>query len=217
MTLSQILLIACKKVGRNNEAWREDANEFAQARAEFIWDFYDWQDSLVLGTKTLAIGETETTLDSTVEKVVKCKWDDTNNLQHLPLNRVFEYTADVFNTNGTPFSWTELAKDADGVRALRVYPPPSESKTLLYLAKKKFEEIGINEQLPLTAQNNCLQAFVLGDLWEKARQQSKANAKFEEAMAMLETMKSNEISQAGLELEVLPDATFSGALEDWWE
>jgi len=111
------------------------------------------------------------------------------------------------NSTDTTLATCPAADSAFPVRLpIRLIPGPTADVDLMALVKKKsiaLEEDGDTPELRNI--DNCLLAFAQGDMWERARQLGKANAKFTEATALLGQLKSMHVWQEHTQIRLVPE------------
>jgi len=89
---------------------------------------------------------------------------------------------------------------------VRLIPAPTQDIDLTALVKKKHIPLEDDGDLPeLRNIDNALLAFGQGDMWERARQLGKANAKFTEATALLGQLKSMHVWQEHTQIRLVPE------------
>lgn len=124
-------------------------------------------------------------------------------------------TVTVFHVSGGLTTIAELSPtqtSLSGYQTIRVLPKPRADTTLRILVKKK--------PLPLTEDNDVpelrgvampLMTFAQGDMLERARRHGMAQPKFAEALALLESLKQQNVWQeASSRRVVLNDGPASG-------
>lgn len=124
-------------------------------------------------------------------------------------------TVTVYHLSGGLTTIAELAPtqtSLSGYQTIRVLPMPRTDTTLRILVKKK--------PLPLVEDNDVpelrgvampLMTFAQGDMLERARRQGMAQPKFSEALAMLESLRQQNVWQeASSRRVVLNDGPSSG-------
>ena len=105
-----------------------------------------------------------------------------------------------------------------GVPRVKVIPVPLTAGTLFVLGKRQScvrqfgetQAIANDDPFEIRGIENAIMAYIEGDLLEYSRQYGKAQAKFQEAMAHVSTMKDMEKNQQQAISRIVPDP-----LGDW--
>lgn len=99
---------------------------------------------------------------------------------------------------------------------IRLIPGPTDDVALTALVKKKHIALEDDGDSPeLRNIDNALLAFAQGDMWERARQLGKAQAKFTEAVALMGQLRSMHVWQEQTQVRLVPEVdTPAGSVGD---
>jgi hypothetical protein len=133
MTLSELATLACTKMGRLDDSSIAEAKLYAKARYRMVWDSRLWRDSLSLITLsgsqltnefgdlltdddgnilTAGLIDQQIILPAIVDRVVTCRWGDSNVLQNETLGSMFYLSPEVFEQTGDPLTFSIVAPSA---------------------------------------------------------------------------------------------------------
>ena len=205
MNLGQLAAFAAAKLGVSNTTTTNLAKDYAKARWRMIWDAANWRQARHKDVVAVSSGTQDVTLPEEFEFAQACRWGD--NLELLPLNDLAALASNAggFDAAGPVLSFTLLSKDSDGNARIRLFQVPEEAKNLLVLGKRKCVELASDSDTPLIpGVEQCLLAFVMGDLYQWMRQFAKAEAFFAEAQAHLQKMIEIETAQATELRRIIP-------------
>lgn len=92
---------------------------------------------------------------------------------------------------------------------VRIFPIPTAPTTLNVLGKKPFIPLTFPTEVPAIRNlDNCLIAFAMGDMLERARQFGKAQAQYQEAAALLSELAKIETIQAANNTQFVPEGGY---------
>jgi hypothetical protein len=110
-------------------------------------------------------------------------------------------TLQTFNPNATLRS--------PAYQRVRLFSRPTNQVTLSVLGKKPFVNLDFQNEVPLIRNlDNCLIAFGLADMLERSRQYQKAQAKLQEAGALLKELAKLETLQAANNQRFMPETGY---------
>ena len=197
MNLGEIIDVACKLVGKTDDASKQLARTFAQRRYQSIYDSFAWRDAETMSTAFLPQGNNECLLPDGMDRVITIRASDNTFLDPVNLSLLIQTDPSVFERVGKPTSYREFI--TSGVRRIQVFPAPKEATTLLVVGKQMLIQLIEDFDVPVLRNiDNALVAFVEGDMLERARQFQKAQLKFTEANAALQAAQSLETNQSNL-------------------
>lgn len=219
MTLSAIIDYATTKLGFNDLAAREAAARFAAGRWAMIWNHAIWRQSRVSATVAVEPGDQEIVLPAEIDLVHAIR---------IGGDRMLEPTLDLDalwldpagrDQPGLTASFSVVGKNAAGRTRIRLHRPPTAASTLLVLGKTAPTPLVADTDSPMgiPGADECLIAFVLGDLHQWQRQFSKAQAFFEEANALLLKSVEQETHQNAETRRLVPPVQIlEGEGGDWF-
>lgn len=111
----------------------------------------------------------------------------------------FALDGDIVNTAAAAAtSWTRYP-------TVRVVPRPESNVELRALVKRKAIELTDDEDAPeIDGVDNALMAFAEADMYQRARQLGKSQAKAGEAVALLQQLKAVAVAQQANRLQIVP-------------
>jgi hypothetical protein len=203
MSLQDLASFVCAKVGQYDSVAIALCRSYIQARYRMIWDEFFWRDTQMTATATLAAGGQTFAYPVGMERIVTLRGsgelldpvDETFLLEVSPT--MLDSTKP--ESTGVPLFYSEFPDPANLYSKLvRIYPTPNVPLTTFYLFGKR-----VCDGMPNTTSisiirniDNALIAYATGDMLERLRQYAKAQAKFQEAIALLEKAKALETQQA---------------------
>ena len=206
MTLADIVTYTTTKLGFDDLTAREAAAKFAAGRWAMIWNHAIWRQSRVSATVAIEPGAQEIVLPAEIDLVHAVR---------IGGDRMLEPTLDLDalwldpagrDQPGTTATFSVLGKNAQGLTRIRLHRPPLAASTLLVLGKTAPTPLVADTDQPMgiPGADECLIAFVLGDLHQWQRQSSKAPAFFEEANALLLKSVEQETHQNAETRRLIP-------------
>lgn len=105
MTLSELALFVCNKLGKTDSVSLARAKDFIKARHRMIYDGQLWRESLVQYSATAASGTI--VLPWNIERVVAVRWSD-RELPPIDQQTVFQIDPQAFDRTGTPCTFSYL-------------------------------------------------------------------------------------------------------------
>lgn len=208
MTKATLCDRVCRKLQMTDDESIESCKEFFDHRYQMIWDYALWKDSQASETQALTAETQIVTLGATFEFPVAVR---VGNMRLVPIDHgtVFQLDPEVFERTGTATAFINLAKDNSGRARIQLLEKPREAVEALILGKLKHTALADGEAPTLTGIENCLLAFVEGDMLELDRQYGKAGNKIAEGNAHLQKMRELENNQAAREPRIIPGGTGS--------
>jgi hypothetical protein len=217
MTLGELKTFCTTKLGITDTAAKSVAGTFANARWKMIWDAQPWRQTRWQATISVPAGTQDVTLGTEFEFVTACRWKGQNELLPISDQAAFSINPAGYDQSGTPLGFAQIGKTTGGLVQIRLFQIPTETQNLLVLGKRKCIELTADSDTPLIPGiDPCLQAFVMGDLYQWIRQFSKAQVHYEEANALLAKMVEIETAQTSEIRRIIPmeepsrEATYSG-------
>jgi hypothetical protein len=206
MTLADIKDYCAGKLGLDDTLTKDKAGEFARARWRMLWNNQLWRQTRHVDTISVAAGLQEVTLPAEFGFALAIRWGD---------SRLLTATLDLSALAKDPGGWalpgdvlgfSLMPRSADGRARIRLHRVPSTAGTLLVIGKRTCIELLADTDTPLlTGSDECLCAFVMGDLYQWMRQLGKAQAFFQEANAHLAKMVEIETAQTTESRQLTPE------------
>lgn len=211
MTLLDIANAAALRFVRQDDATIAMAKAYVRQRDNMLWDAHNWRQAQTVLTIAVTAGQTEITLGAGIERPLGVRWNTTV-LDGLDHGTALRLLPETFDTTGTPIGYIELPKDTSyGVR-LRLVQTPDEAGTLYVLAKRRNPGLTADASEPLVPGiASALVAYALGDLWSYEGQESKAQAKYNEAGQLVAAALEAEVQASGIRTRLIP---YSGIGDD---
>jgi len=202
-TKGQMVDYVTDKFGITTDAMKTRARGFYDVRYAMIWDRFYWKQTKVSETQSVAANQQDVTFSALIDRVVAIRW---NNRRLLPVNQeqVFQLDPEAFDSAGEVVGFSELPKDNNGFAQIRMYEIPQEAKEVLVLGKAPPEQLTDGQRPRMTGIDQCLQAYILGDLWQSIRQFTKADKLYSEAEAFIDKMIEIEQEQAAYDNRIIP-------------
>lgn len=204
MTKLEIATYCCKKLGVNEPATLTLAGDFAAARWRMIWNQAPWRQTRWQASVAVPANTADITLPVECEFVtaVRCgpallaASDDFSTIANDPPG---------YDATGPVMSFSQLGKNATGAAMIRLHQVPAVATALLVIGKRKCVELTLGTDTPLIPGiDECLTAFVMGDLQQWMRQMTKAQIYFEEANTLLQKMIDIETGQTAEVRRIVP-------------
>lgn len=113
----------------------------------------------------------------------------------------------AFDSFGEITGFSEMGKDADGNRVVRIFSVPQEvsKQSFLVMGKKKCPYLADEDEPFLTGIEDALLEFVIGDLWRRDQQFTKANASYNNGSTFVEQMRKIDGEQSAANPRIVPD------------
>ena len=202
-TRAQLVNYVTDKFGVTTDAVKTRAKGFYDSRYRMIQDQFLWRQLKVSESQTVSSGVQDITLTSAIGDVIAVRW---NNRRLLPVQQeqVFALDPEAFDSAGEVVGFSVLPKTDAGLCKIRLYETPQDSKEVLVLGKAPPETLTDDQSPRISAIDQALQAYVLGDLWQSIRQFSKADALFNEAQKYLADMIRLEQEQSAYDARIIP-------------
>jgi hypothetical protein len=213
-TRLQLVTYVTDKFRVTTDAVVDRAKGFYDVRYRMIWDRFYWKQSKVSESVSVTAGTQDITFTSAIDRIIGARWDG---MQILPVNQeqVFQINATAWDASGTPVAFSELPKDSSGLTRIRLYEIPQTTRTLVVIGKAPSETLTDNQSPRLGGIDQCLQAYVLGDLWQSIRQFNKAALLYEEAEAFLREMIKIEQEQTAYSNRIIPSSDGDYSRDDF--
>jgi hypothetical protein len=180
VTLLEISDYCAASLGFPDATTKTQAKEFARLRWKMIWDALIWRQSRVRKTMSVTAGTQVVTMDSDVQKVLAVRIDGQREL--MPSDDLAQMALDPAgaDTSGDAVAFMPEPSDSSGNARIRLHRPPLANCTLLLICKAKCTPLVNDSDSPtLDGVDQCLIAYTLGDLYQWARQGSRAQIKFQ--------------------------------------
>lgn len=216
MTRGEIKSYCAAKLGINDVTTLAQAETFTIHRWRMLWNNQDWRQARHADSVEVAAGTQEVTLPDEFEFVKACRWAGQNEL--LPLNDISAFMRDPagYDQLGLPMAFSQIGKDSTGAARIRLQRAPQQAGTLLVIGKRKCVNLATDDDSPLLpGVDECLCAFVMGDLEQWQRQFTKAREFFTEANALLAKMVEIETAQTSEIRQIIPIEQQLGDGETW--
>lgn len=205
MTKGQIKAYCTAKLGITDATALAIAGTFVDARWQMIWNNADWRQARYQQTLAVSAGTQDVELDANFELPKAYRWGGDTEL--LPLNDVNALALNPagYDAAGPVNGVVPLGKNSSGVFVLRLVSIPTETKNLFVIGKRKCVALSSDSDSPLIpGVDECLCAYVMGDLYQWIRQFTKAREFFTEANALLQKMVEIEMAQTAEIRRIIP-------------
>jgi hypothetical protein len=205
MTKGEFKTYTTAKLGITDSTALARAGTFIEARWRMIWNAANWRQSRYQQTVAVSAGTQDVTLDSNFDFPTAFRWAEAYEV--LPVNdlNALAMNPTGYDSTGQVVGVIPLGKDSSGNFVLRLVSKPAESKNLLVLGKRKCVNLTSDSDSPLIpGVDECLCAFVMGDLYQWIRQMNRAQAFFAEAQALLAKMVEIEMAQTAEIRRIIP-------------
>lgn len=206
MTIREIALRACQQLNLQDDTSYEIAVSYAQDRWRTIWNGHLWKDSIGYVSANAEIRDDGCFLSVPLERVrnIRC-----NEYPIYPIDpsNVFQLDPMAFDSFGEITGFSEMGKDADGNRVVRIFSVPQEvsKQSFLVMGKKKCPYLADEDEPFLTGIEDALLEFVTGDLWRRDQQFTKANACYNNGSTFVEQMRKIDGEQSAANPRIVPD------------
>ncbi|EIQ00748.1 hypothetical protein OpiT1DRAFT_05304 [Opitutaceae bacterium TAV1] len=215
MTLGDIKEFCAHKLGIPDIQTMEMAGRFASTRWKMIWNQRAWPQTRIYDAVSVPAGQQEVTLPADFELAHAARWNRTGLLPQLDLT-AFDQDPGAWDAVGPVAGFSPLAKSAQGYARIRLTRAPAEAGTLYVIGKRKCIELLNDHDTPLLpGVDECLVAFVMGDLEQWQRQFGKAQVFFSEANALLQQMVRIDTEQATQIAQIVPVAQQLEDMPEW--
>lgn len=213
MNLGEIKTYTAAKLGLTDSTTKAQAGEFAKARWRMIWNYHLWRQTRTSAEVAVSAAQQIITLPADFELVLAARWNtDTGLTADLDLS-VFSANPSTWNLPGPVLGYSPMARDANGLARIRLNRAPETAGVVLAIGKSTCIPLTTDTDSPLiSGTDECLVAFVMGDLYQWQRQFGKAQAFFQEAQALLQKMVEIETSQTTEQRQIIP---YVQQLEDY--
>lgn len=220
MTLTEIATQVVNTIEMTDATSLARAKTFCRTRAKMIWRGHDWYVSKKLHTQSVtgldSVG-VDTGLveidDATLDYIIAATWNDIElvGMDHSTLLRL---DTNAFGQVGQPAFWTPEPRSGSDKPQIRLSEFPSQTKTLLVLAKKLAPELADGDQLyQINGIEDALLAYVEGDMRKRDSQRAEANVLYAEGHAFIKAALAAQHRQMGQTTRLVPEAY--GFVEDF--
>jgi hypothetical protein len=207
MNLGDLKTFTAAKLGLSDSITQLQAGEFAKARWRMIWNHHLWRQSRILAEVAVTSGQQEVTLPAGFELVLAARWNTHTGLAAQLDLSVFNSNPASWSAPGPVMGYSPMPRDSAGLVRIRLHQVPDAAGVLLAMGKATCPELVSDLDAPsISGTDECLVAFVMGDLYQWMRQFSKAGAFFQEAQALLAKMIEIETAQTTELRQLLPYA-----------
>lgn len=195
MTLSEMASMVCSKVGQTDAASIAVCKDYLNRRYQMIADAFYWKDIQMFDTVAYPAGTDSVALPAGMERITSARLHGTN--QYLdPVDAAFLVETDpgAFDRTGTPLMYEEQM--VGSTHRIRLLPGPATNVSVFLVGRKVLPTMGNTDSPYIRNIDNALLAFAMADMLERQRQYGKAQAKVQEAGALLEAAKRVETEQS---------------------
>lgn len=206
MTIRETAVKACGQLNLQDEASIEQAVAYAKDRWRTIWNGHLWKDSVGYVSTGAEVKDGGCYLSVPLERVRNIRCNDYAIYPIDPSN-VFQLDPMAFDNFGEITGFSEMGKDADGNRIVRIFSVPQEvgKQSFLVMGKKKCPELADDDEPFLTGIDDALLEFVVGDLWRRDQQFTKANACYTNGSTFVEQMRKIDGEQSAANPRIVPE------------
>lgn len=216
MTLADIKEYCAGKLGLDDVHTKDQAGVYARNRWRMLWNNQLWRQTRHVDTISVPAGTQEITLPVEFEFALAVRWGD---------SRLLTATLDISALAMDPAGWSLpgavmgfslMPRTSEGRARIRLHRVPDQAGTLLVIGKRTCIELVADTDTPLlTGADECLCAFVMGDLYQWMRQLGKAQVFFQEANALLAKMVEIETAQPTESRQLTPEVQQLEGGEPW--
>ena len=206
MTIKEIAKKACGQLNLQDGTSIELATSYAKDRWNTLWNAHLWKDSIGYVSATAEIEDGKCYLRVPLERVrnIRC-----NQYAIYPIepSNVFQLDATAFDSFGEVAGFAEMGKDTDGNRIVQIFkvPKDAEAHAFLVMGKKKCPALGDDDEPFLTGIEDAMLEFVVGDLWRRDQQFTKANACYANGSTFVEAMRKIDGEQSAANPRIIPE------------
>lgn len=195
MTRDEIVNFVCGKIGQIDATSLAFCGDAVNRRYQMIYDADDWLDAMKWFLVTPVAGQQGYDVPAALERVTKIV-QGANTIEPVNVQFLFDVYPGLLAGQGTPRYYIERKDDA--ANKFFVYPAPdaSANQFMLVYGKKVFAPLGASDTPILRNIDNCLIAFVQGDMLQRQRQYAKSQALEQQASSLLEQMRAIEKQRA---------------------
>jgi hypothetical protein len=212
MNLGDFKNFSAAKLGLTDTLTKTQAGEFAKARWRMIWNFHLWRQTRHADEVAVASGQQVVILPASFETPLAARWNATQGLAATLDLSVFGADPANWNVPGPVLRYSPMPRAEDGRVQIRLHGTPEKAGVLLVLGKRTCIDLIADTDTPLiSGTDECLIAFIMGDLYQWMRQFSKAQIFFQEANALLAKMVEIETAQTTETRQIIP---YTQQLED---
>lgn len=216
MTFLQIYTEVCNTVGQTDSTSIARAKAYVQNAFQMIYDSRNWRDAMKNTTVTLVSGAPSIGFPTGIDRIVGININ-TSGSEHLlvPIDSplAFQLNASINATSGLPMAYEDYS-DPDAprlgtgevARKVRFYPTPDQNYTGLLIGKRILANLSGDSDLPILRNvDNAIIAYATGKMLERQRKRGAAQAKYQEASALLGSLVRQETEQSGNLPRIIPD------------
>ncbi len=205
MTLADYSTYICSRLNQSDAITVGLCKQFVQRRYQMIWDARNWRDAL----KNVAASLTDTVngllaFPAGIDRIVAIRGNGNHILVPIDSPQAMQLSPTVFEQMDDPMAYEEFTDDSKA-RMIRFLPIPKITTPLLIVGKRLLVNLENDTDVPLLRGiDNAIISFATADMLERQRQYGKAQAKVQEASAMLQEMIDVETKQSGNMPRVIP-------------
>lgn len=206
MNLGEIVSYTTAQLGIDDLTARDRAATIARARWSMIWNHSMWRQSRHVDTVAVAASQAEVVLPALFDLVHAVRLGADQTLEAVLDTDALWLDPGARDHPGHTAAFAVLGKSEAGAVRLHLLRPPQQATTLLVMGKRAAPALAVDTDAPvgLPGVDECLCAFVLGDLHRWIRQHGKAQGYFQEANALLAKMVEIETAQNAGARRVIP-------------
>lgn len=212
MTRDSIASFVTNKLGITDSTSVTRCNESIQQRFQMIYDMELWKDTLRLVTGLTVDTTGVFSFPASIDRIISVRSTGDTLMSQADAPFLMQFDPTIFERTGTtPLAFDEFLDTTDSFnKKLRVWPIPNaaSSPVAIILVGKMTCPTLAGSDSPSTylrSIDNCLIAYVTGDMLDRMRQAGKSQLKFQEAAALVEIMRNLENRQSARQPVILPD------------
>jgi hypothetical protein len=201
MTLDTITVLVTSTVGQQDATSQGICKDYIQRRYQTIADSHPWIDLQITATVTLSGGTSVISMPTNMERVTAARANG-KFLDPVTSSFLIQTDPDIFERSGVPTLYEEYTDYtvSPTVKKIRFFPQPTVDTPIFIVGRRTVTALGVGSgagsSSVIRGIDNALIAYATGDMLERQRQYAKAQAKFQEANALLEAAKALESQQS---------------------
>jgi hypothetical protein len=211
MTRDEISSFVTNKLGVSDSTSVTRCNDFIQRRFQMIYDADLWKDTPKANIATTVDTTGILAYPAGIDRIIRVRSHGDHALIPVTSDFLIGYDPTIFERTGDPVYYEEYNDStASYAKKIRVFPIPSSSispVSLLIVGKMTCPTLAGSDSPSTYVRgiDNCLCAYTQGDMLQRLRQYTKANALYQEAGALLQEMRDVENKQAEKQVVITPD------------
>lgn len=218
MTLAELATYAAKIVRMPDDVTVAQAKEFLRLRWRMIWDATVWTQTVITHSQAVPAATQELTIDEPlVDRVLAIRWNSETDLPGVSWDTAYRGDPASWDAPGSPLSYIERPKAADGSAVIRFQRCPTQAGAVLILAKRACPQLALDTDTPtLSGADQALVAYAVGDLLDHMGQTGRAQARWQEGVAHQQKMIEIDTQQPQAVRRLIPTSDYSDGIAGGW-